>query len=168
MMEIAKIAEQIRINTHGLFYKTGIRGSCSTNEHQAFFRNMCDRMKEPENGDMVIEVSTFYQKRRAIDTVGFLEDIKMEPIICPEWDEAVDGPHPKEKFWHLITLDGRPYSWHNANFIAVPGQLSEIKSFVVTESDRDVIEKLSMAMAIYDEKYRPTDYLTITRDLVGR
>lgn len=91
-----------------------------------------DRMKSPQVGDWVAEVSTMYRSRGTtdIDALGKLEEIAWEKVAFesdPEfvWDEAVEGrPHPTERVYYIRTLDGRRFRWTNASIVAAPADIN--------------------------------------------
>jgi hypothetical protein len=85
-----------------------------------------NRMKNPVPGDWVIETSTiggFRGKAMTdLDAIGVLDAIEWEPVDFGDpdfvWDEAVEGrPHPKERVYYILTMDGRRFRWVNANFV---------------------------------------------------
>ena len=91
------------------------------------------RMREPVEGDLVMETSTYYQSRvwdqsrkaghsrdfAPEKRIGRLVKLACEPVAI-EWDEAEDGPMPTERVFYIVGLDGQEHRWTNATFIAIP------------------------------------------------
>lgn len=79
------------------------------------------RLKHPEVGDLVLEVSTIYDASRVGTRLGRLDRIAQEPVCSAEEWQAGGGsaPVPRETIWYLTLLNGDEYRWRNADFIAV-------------------------------------------------
>ena len=74
-----------------------------------------ERMRKPEIGDLVLEVTTF-RRASSSDKIGRLLSIEDEPY--PDWED--DEPAPTRKVWTIKTLDGRECRWENCDFIVIP------------------------------------------------
>jgi hypothetical protein len=88
-------------------------------------REIGDRMRAPQVGDLVLEISTIYYADRVAERIGRLVRTEREPMYtAKEWYEDneadADEPIPDERVWYIALPDGREYRWTNAAFIAVP------------------------------------------------
>lgn len=103
------------------------------NAYRATFGSNTDAMRayqaranQPRIGDLVIEATTIDRMRHEggtdLDGIGHLEEIAWELVGLSDpdfaWDEAKDGPRPKEEIFYLRTLDGRRFRWTDAQIIA--------------------------------------------------
>jgi len=89
-----------------------------------------ERMRNPQVGDLVIEISTSgfwiartqppskYPHITAANAVGYLDRIVWEPVS--PWDDT-DEPAPKEKIYYLRKIDGTGsiFRWVNAQCVAI-------------------------------------------------
>ena len=83
-------------------------------------RDRYERMKNPQAGDMVVEVSGGLRKFDCAMAVGWFEREAREPIEIDEWDVEADGPIPTERVVYMTSIDGRACRWVNCTFIQTP------------------------------------------------
>lgn len=116
------LARAIHTAIHGAYSLTLTGGGGS-------FKDDCyRRAKNPEIGDLVAEMSTYYYtERSSLLAVGYLRKIAWEPVVFsgdPDfvWDEEEQGcPHPPpEKVYYIDCLAGHEQRWVNANIVAAP------------------------------------------------
>lgn len=84
-------------------------------------REYCDRVRNPQVGDMVYEESVVYArtKDRFFAGVGKLLKIQSESVRTAE-QIAADGYDPKDTFWYIEGIDGQERRWSNCSFVAIP------------------------------------------------
>ncbi|MCP4374038.1 MAG: hypothetical protein GY797_38925 [Deltaproteobacteria bacterium] len=84
-----------------------------------------ERARNPEIGDLVLEVSSFSQylkkSESLINHIGHLVSIKSEPYPDFEVEElGEDESVPERDIWTIETLDNRFFRWENCDFIVIP------------------------------------------------
>lgn len=104
-------------------------------------RDYFERVREPREGDLVLEMSTFRMEPWEPGGLGWLLEFKQEPIqsvadhkaMMEEGDywkrpgESYDAV-PYEPVWYIDPLDPfatSPFRWTNADFIAIPTTYGE-------------------------------------------
>lgn len=115
----------IEINAYGVY--TGMLGNFS-----AFAKSLYERIKAPQIGDLVLEISTLRHASHDGNRLGqLLRDVR-EPVFTQvQIDEfAANGEDTTDPYFsqterivYIQTLDGREFRWHNADFIAVADDL---------------------------------------------
>ena len=98
------------------------------------------RIRHPDVGDLVVETSTIWFDDWNTAAIGWLRGIAHEPVQTEEehaamlaegdyWENAEESYEavPLEKVWYVEPLDPdapSPFRWHNADFVALPTDLS--------------------------------------------
>jgi hypothetical protein len=80
------------------------------------------RMTHPQVGDLVVELTTARREPFDPSCVGWLQDVRDEPVTTEE-EWLADGnalPVPLDRYWYLVTLSGEPARWSNCSFISIP------------------------------------------------
>lgn len=76
--------------------------------------------KKVEPGQMVLEISTIFDRSRDRHGIGRLVKKTREPYPADYGDEQT----PLEDCWYIECLDGVIYRWTNAGFVRVPEAVS--------------------------------------------
>lgn len=95
-------------------------------------REAFDRIRHPQVGDLVLEVSTVYgwksKSASPGSALGKLLRIEQEPVSTPEVWEGPE-PIPTEQVYYIEPLDGSlaEARWTNARFIALMSESLEVR-----------------------------------------
>jgi len=86
-----------------------------------------DELRNPRVGDLVMETSTIYDRKRDLERIGVLLVDEWRPMYTPEQAMEcgfVDGEKiPNERVFVIQPLGGGEYTWTNASFIKVKRDL---------------------------------------------
>lgn len=115
-----------------------LHGACLVGNPAPKVAAMYERMKSPQVGDLVLEISTIWDPERVGTRLGRLLRHVREPVYTPEeWgaNGGGDDPIPTESIWYIELADGREYRWHNASFIAVFTEIEAYGRPLVCDTD---------------------------------
>jgi hypothetical protein len=107
------------VNAYLLYRET----ICSLSPNQERLQN---DIRNPGIGDLVMEISTIYNRERDTARIGVLLRIDSRPIFTPEIAAESGIPEeeiPHEQVFVIQTLSGAEYDWTNASFIKVKQNL---------------------------------------------
>lgn len=114
---LTEVLDLLAVNAYVAW--SNVLSGCNSNAQNHYF----EQMENPENGDLVLEITSM-GRAESIDRIGRLISTQRVPIAG--WEDE-DEPAPTEQTWTIKTLDGREFTWSNANFIVIPEDSFEHK-----------------------------------------
>jgi hypothetical protein len=133
-----EFAKQLASTTYALW------SACCVGNPAANVRKAYEEMKDPQPGDLVLEISSINFEEWPGAGLGHLRFVcKAKPRTEDEWDAAIasgyfkmDSPRGNGPYWLIDPIDGsqRTY-WSNARFIRVPPPRERVTGPVVFTRD---------------------------------